>query len=121
MSQYRLKPDLIDSNEIIYVPFTGGLEQSLDYPPVRSAKSMVMLDCTQAVVGIAIKECRSSFLGFVRQSVEEVLAKLLNRSLKRPLSFESEIDLTSDFGVSLKEFLQFMGRAKDPQPMVLKG
>jgi AraC-like DNA-binding protein len=118
MSHYRLKPDLIDSPEIIYVPFTGGLEQSLDYPTVRSVNPMMMLDCTQAVVGIAIKESRSSFLGVVRHSVEEVLAKLLNRSLKRPLSFESEIDLTSDFGVSLKEFLQFMGRAKDPQPMV---
>jgi AraC-like DNA-binding protein len=120
MPHYLLDPDVRDSDEIIYVPFAGHLEQSLDYQTLyRSASTPSERDNPdRAFAGITIKECRSSFVGIFRHAVEEVLAKLLNRSIKQPLSFESAIDLTSDFGVSLKEFLQFLGRSQDPDRLV---
>ncbi len=119
MPHYSLNQDLRDSDEIIYVPFAGYLEQSIDYQTLYNSFSTPIErgNPDRAFAGITIKECRSSFVGIFRHSVEEVLAKLLNRSIRQPLSFESEIDLKSDFGVSLKEFLKFLGRAKDPAQM----
>jgi AraC-like DNA-binding protein len=120
MPHYLLDPDVRDSDDIIYVPFAGYLEQStIDYQALyRASTPSERGNPERAFAGITIKECRSSFVGIFRHAVEEVLAKLLNRSIKQPLSFESAIDLTSDFGMSLKEFLQFLGRAQDPARLV---
>jgi AraC-like DNA-binding protein len=119
MPHYSLNPDLRDSDDIIYVPFAGYLEQSIDYQTLYSSSTpMKRANPERAFVGITIKESRSSFVGIFRHSVEEVLAKLLNRSIKQPLSFESAIDLTSDFGVSLMEFLKFLDRFRDPERRV---
>jgi AraC-like DNA-binding protein len=120
MPHYLIDSDVRDSDDIIYVPFAGYLEQSIDDQTLYHSAAMPIDrgNPERAFAGITIKECRSSFVGIFRHAVEEVLAKLLNRSIKQPLSFESAIDLTSDFGVSLMEFLKFLDRFRDPARLV---
>ncbi len=114
-----INSDVRDSDDIIYVPFAGYLEQSIDHQTLYPLAIPIEYGSPdRAFAGITVKECRSSFVGIFRHSVEEVLAKLLNRSIKQPLSFVSAIDLTSDFGMSLTEFLQFLGRSQDPTRMI---
>jgi AraC-like DNA-binding protein len=108
---FTLERSPIDTDYQICVPISGEIEwQGIFYP----ATTALAIDPDRAFPRIASTNGRVLVVGFDRQSIESVLAKLLDRDLKQPLSFESEIDLDTDFGTSLKEFIEFLGRAGAP-------
>jgi AraC-like DNA-binding protein len=46
-----------------------------------------------------------------RDSIDSALSKLIDRTSKQPVKFSPSIDLTSEFGLSLKNFAQFLWQA----------
>jgi AraC-like DNA-binding protein len=107
---FTLERSPIDTDYQICVPISGEIEWQ---DPPRAATTALAIDPDRAFPRIASTNGRVFVVGFDRQSIESVLAKLLDRELKQPLSFESTIDLATDFGTSLKEFIEFLGRSPD--------
>jgi AraC-like DNA-binding protein len=114
-STLTLEQAATDSHYIIYFPLVGFLEQRIDGQPAVECSSTTasIINPGQKLVAISSKQGQALLIIIDCQSIESVLGNILNRSLKQPLSFESEIDLTSDFGVSLKEFVQFLRPPRD--------
>ena len=108
---FTLERSPIDTDYTICVPISGRIEwQDLHHLTTTG----MAIDPGCAFPKIASTNGRVLVVGFDRASIEAVLAKLLDRELKQPVSFESAIDLNTDFGTSLKEFIEFLGRARAP-------
>ncbi|WP_310417844.1 helix-turn-helix transcriptional regulator [Chamaesiphon sp. OTE_8_metabat_110] len=108
---FTLERSPLDTDYTICVPISGRIEWQHAPHLVTTA---VAIDPDGAFPGIASTNGRVLVVGFDRSSIELVLAKLLDRELKQPISFESAIDLDTDFGTSLKEFIEFLGRSHAP-------
>lgn len=108
---FTLERSPVGTDYTIYVPISGRIE----WQHTRHlATTAIAIDPGGAFPGISSTNGRVLVVGFDRQSIESVLAKLLDRELKQPISFESSIDLDTDFGTSLKEFVEFLGRSRAP-------
>ena len=108
-SSVTIEHDPVDSAYIIYLPLAGDLE-SQDLPQVKcAATTAILVNPSRAFSSKTNDRGRALAIAIDRQSIEEVLTKLLNRALKQPLVFESQIDLTTDFGESLKQLIEFLG------------
>lgn len=107
---FTLEWSPIDTDYQICVPISGRIEWQ---DPLCAATTALAIDPDRAFPRIASTNGRVLVVGFDRQAIESVLAKLLDRELKQPLSFESTIDLDTNFGTSLKEFIEFLGRSGD--------
>jgi AraC-like DNA-binding protein len=109
---FTLERSPVATDYSIYVPISGRIEWQ--HTPHLATTAMA-IDPGGAFPGIASTNGRVLVVGFDRQSIESVLAKLLDRELKHPVAFESAIDLDTDFGTSLKEFIEFLGRSRAPE------
>ena len=108
---FTLEQSPIDTDYQIYLPISGEIEWQ---EPLCTATTALAIDSDRAFPKITSTNGRVLVVGFDRLSIESVLAKLLDRELKQPVSFESTIDLDTDFGTSLKELIEFLGRARAP-------
>ncbi len=95
----------VDSAYIIYLPCSGAISAD---PNTQMTTIATLVNPKRAFSGTTT-ECGQAFaIAIERHAVEEVLAKLLNRSPKQPLIFADRIDLSADFGASLIEFVRFL-------------
>jgi AraC-like DNA-binding protein len=108
---FTLERSPVATDYKICVPISGRIEWQ---DTLCSATTALAIDPDRSFPGITSTNGRLLVVGFDRQAIESVLAKLLDRDLKQPISFESEIDLDTDFGTGLKEFVEFLGRARAP-------
>jgi AraC-like DNA-binding protein len=108
---FTLERSPIDTDYQIFVPISGRIEWQ---ETLCAATTALAIDPDRAFTKITSTNGRVLVVGFDRQSLTSVLAKLLDRELKQPVSFESTIDLDTDFGTSLKEFIEFLGGSRNP-------
>ncbi len=115
-STFTLQQDPIDSAYIIYVPFSGYLDGGIDSVQTvdRSHQTATLIDPNRSFTGISSQTGQALLIWIDRLSIEEILTTLLDRSLKQPLLFDPNIDLTSEFGIGLQKFIQFLGLHRDP-------
>ncbi len=109
---FTLDRSPVEADYRICVPISGRIEWSDTHH--RETIAMA-IDPGRSFPGIASTNGRVLVVGFDRQSIEPVLAKSIDRTVKQPLSFEPIIDLDTDFGTSLKELIEFLGRARAPE------
>jgi AraC-like DNA-binding protein len=113
-SAFTLEQNPRDATYLLCVAFLGYIEQRVG-SVYCSSTTATLVNPSQSVTGITSEAGQALLIAIDRQSIEEVLAKLLNRFLKQPLVFAPAIDLTTDFGASLKEFVEFLGLRRDPK------
>jgi AraC-like DNA-binding protein len=110
-STFKLEYCPIVADYAICLPLYGCSDRSDRVSPVPTA---TVIDPSRSFAGIAGAAGCIAFIGIDRETIEHELAKLLDRALKQPLLFEPTIDLRTDFGMSLKELIEFVGRQRDP-------
>ena len=76
----------------------GRLRQHRHREPIHYQQLTSVASATGAALSIAIES----------KSIDLALGKLLDRTLKQPVVFLSDIDLTRDLGLNLKKFVQFL-------------
>jgi AraC-like DNA-binding protein len=126
-STFTIQQDPVDGAYMIYVPFSGDLDRG-DSPQtvdrfargdaMRTNQTATLINPDQSFTGISSETGQGLLIWIDRQLIEEVLETLLDRSLKQPLLFDRTIDLTSEFGISLQKFVQFLGLHRDPAQAV---
>lgn len=107
---FTLERSPVETDYTICVPISGAIEWQ---DTRHRATTAIEIDADGSFPGIASTNGRVLVVGFDRSSIESVLAKLLDRELKQPVSFESAIDLDTDFGTSLKKSIEFLGGSGD--------
>jgi AraC-like DNA-binding protein len=107
---FTLERSPVATDYTICVPISGRIEWQ---DPYHLATTAMAIDPGRSFPGITSTNGRVLVVGFDRQSIKSVLTKLLDRELKQPVSFESTINLDTDFGTSLKELIEFLGRTSD--------
>jgi AraC-like DNA-binding protein len=119
-STFTLEQDPVDDAYIIYVPFSGYLDEGI--APVQtvdqSNKTAKLINAKRSFNSISSETGQALLIWIDHQSIEDLLAILLDRSLKQPLLFDPTIDLTSKFGISFQKFVQFLGLHRDPAQTV---
>jgi AraC-like DNA-binding protein len=115
---FQLKQKQPDSLYVIWVLLGGSIkvwinQQRSVYSSPNSSAAIV--NPGEDLVAIASERGQALLICIERNLVEQALANLLGRSLKRSVVFEPEIDLTHDLGRSLMQFLQFLWRVEDGQ------
>ncbi len=102
---------------LMWIVLAGSLSQQLDLPaqqPQRlqklncSPKIATIVNPGETVESISSQEGKALLVSIDRDAIESATSKLLTRSLKQPLIFQSSVDLTSDLGLNLQKFLQFL-------------
>jgi AraC-like DNA-binding protein len=107
-SIFTIEQSPIVADYLICVPIVNRMEnRQLD-------GQAICFNPDRAFTGITSRSGRVLFIGIDWRSIESVLTKLLNRALKQPIRFDSTIDLTTEFGTSLRGFVEFLGRSRDP-------
>ena len=111
-STFTLQQDPLSAAYIIYMPFSGHLDE-INSPQTVSHQTAILINPDRAFTGIASETGQALLIWIDRQLIEEVLATLLDRTLKQPLLLDRTIDLTSDFGISLQQFVRFLALHQD--------
>ncbi len=115
---FKLEQNALNDCYIIDLVLAGSLEQTIDAPQARFREHQQTCCCSldtatiigpgQKLASIASPVGKVLSIEIDRVKIESVLGKLLNRTLKQPISFQTSIDLTSNVGQSLKKFLHFL-------------
>jgi AraC-like DNA-binding protein len=102
---------------LIWIVFAGSLSQQLNLPS-QGHQRPHQLSCSpqlativnpgQTVESISSQKGKALLVSIDRDAIDSAASKLLVRSLKQPLVFQSSVDLTSDLGLNLQKFLQFL-------------
>ncbi len=107
---FELIQDPLANRYVIYLVLAGSLAQKID--------NHQQLDCspdTATIVnsGETVASSTSAagtvlLISIDLQAIDLTLSKLLDKTLKQPVVFHPNIDLTSELGLSLKQFGQFL-------------
>ncbi len=101
---------------LIWIVLAGSLSQQLDLPTqghqrpqqLSCSKIATIVNPGQTVESISSQKGKALLVSIDREAIESAASKLLARALKQPLIFQSSVDLTSDLGLNLQKFLQFL-------------
>ncbi len=96
---------------LIWIVLAGSLSQQLDLPHQQlscSPQTATIVNPGQTLHSISSQQGKALLVSIERNSMDLALSKLLTRPIKEPLSFQSSVDLTSDLGMNLQKFLQFL-------------
>ncbi|WP_295618166.1 AraC family transcriptional regulator [Chamaesiphon sp. GL140_3_metabinner_50] len=103
---------------LIWIVLAGSLSQQLNAPQELPHQQSQQLSCApetativnpgQTLESISSQKGKALLVSIDRNSIDVALSKLLARSLKQPLIFQSSVDLTSDLGLNLQKLLQFL-------------
>ncbi len=125
-----------DTHYLIYLVLTGSLSQKIgdsDAAKNEQIQGQQTFCCSPEIATTIILqtsdandlgqklESSSSEQGEVllisidRVAIDSALSKLIDRTSKQPLKFRPSIDLTTEFGLSLKNFAQFLWQAATKQ------
>lgn len=115
-SSFKLTGEPQADRYLIWIVLSGSLSQQLDLPPQHqrsqklncSPKIATIVNPGQTVESVSSQKGKALLVSIDREEIESATSKLLARSLKQPLIFQSSVDLTSDLGLNLQKFLQFL-------------
>lgn len=115
---FELEQDPLEVGYIIYLVLAGSLTQKLDFPQQQRLRPTQTLYCSpetativspgQQLTSIASTSGAALLVAIDRDSIDLAVGKLLDRTLKQPVIFLSEIDLTRNLGLILQKFVQFL-------------
>jgi AraC-like DNA-binding protein len=112
---FQLNQSPSDTHYLIYLVLAGSLSQTLGDPGVQkfycSPEIATTIDLGQKLESSSSDQGEVLLISIDRDSLDAALSKLIDRTSKQPLKFLPSIDLTSEFGLSLKNFAQFLWQA----------
>jgi AraC-like DNA-binding protein len=134
--EFWLEQNPSNTHYLIYLVLAGSLSQKIDEPFLhqrdspnarRSAKqeqldqkhqilccspeSATTIDLGQKLESSSSEQGEVLLISIDRDSIDSALSKLIDRTSKQPVTFLPSIDLTSEFGLSLKNLAQFLWQA----------
>jgi AraC-like DNA-binding protein len=134
---FELKQSPSSTHYLIYLVLTGSLSQQIGdllcAVTKKPHQGRQMLDCSpetattinlgQKLASSASEQGEVLLISIDRDSIDSALSKLIDspkerlcqRTSKQPVQFVPSIDLTSEFGLSLKSFAQFLWQAAAKQ------
>ncbi len=110
---FKLEQEAIEDRYIICIAIAGFLDQKidLDHSFCCSLNTATIISPGKRLESIASDTGEALLISIDLKSIESAVGKLLNRSLKQPVVFMPRIDLTHEFGMSLKKLIQFLWEA----------
>jgi AraC-like DNA-binding protein len=115
-SSFKLTREPQAHRYLMWIVLAGSLSQQLDLPPQHqhsqklncSPKIATIVNPGQTIESISSQKGKALLVSIDREAIESATNKLLTRSLKQPLIFQSSVDITSDLGLNLQKLLQFL-------------
>jgi AraC-like DNA-binding protein len=114
---FQLTQTMPADRYLLYVVFSGCLTHKVaeHHTCWCSSETATMINPGQTVEIASSQEGKALSISIDRDSIDRAVSKLLaggaapkGNPLKQPVVFTSSIDLTSELGLSLKKFLQFL-------------
>ncbi|MCY7367702.1 MAG: helix-turn-helix domain-containing protein [Chamaesiphon sp.] len=128
------------THHLIYLVLAGSLSQKIGDPSIQSSSSVTAelavdnqtrdlkhqiwrctpeiattIDLSQKLVSSCSEQGEILLISIDRDSIDLALNKLIDRTSNQPVKFLPSIDLTNEFGLSLKNFAQFLWQAATKQ------
>jgi AraC-like DNA-binding protein len=115
---FTLAQEAIADRYIIYIILAGSLDQKIDLESFCcSLDTATIISPGQKLESIASDTGAALLISIDLQSINTAVGKLLDRSLKQPVVFSSNIDLTDELGLSLKKLIQFLWETGAPRQL----
>jgi AraC-like DNA-binding protein len=113
--EFELIQDPLVNRYVIYLVLAGSLAQKINHRQQLccSPATATIVNSGESVESVTSKTGAVLLISIDLQAIDLTLGKLLDKTLKQPVVFQSNIDLTSEFGLSLKKFGQFLWAAAD--------
>jgi AraC-like DNA-binding protein len=113
---FELIQNPLATRYVIYLVLAGSLNQKINtYQTVCcSPATATIVNSGETVESVASEAGAVLLISIDLNSIDSTLAKLLDRTLKQPVIFQPNIDLTRELGLSLKKFVQFLWETADP-------
>jgi AraC-like DNA-binding protein len=126
---FQLEQSPSNHRYLIYLVLTGSISQQIGDSYSTQKEQLhhgqqiwcclpeiaTMVDLGQKLVSISSEQGEVLLISIDRDSIDLALSKLIDRTSKQPVKFSPSIDLTSEFGLSLKNFAQFLWQAATKQ------
>jgi AraC-like DNA-binding protein len=111
--EFELEQDPLSARYVIYIVLAGTLAQKINQHQTFccSPDTAMTINSGETVKSIASDDGRVLLISIDRAAIDSALGKLLDKTLKQPVTFLPNIDLTSELGLSLKKFGQFLWEA----------
>jgi AraC-like DNA-binding protein len=129
---FDLEQSSSNTHYLIYLVLAGSLSQQIHHPSLQSRglahtekerieqgqqvfrcspEIATTIDLGQKLASSASEQGEVLLISIDREAIDSALSKLIDRTSKQPVKFSPNIDLTSEFGLSLKNFAQFLWQA----------
>ena len=106
---FRLTQTTPVDRYLIHLVCSGHLTQTIERQQTCcSPQTATIVGPGQKLASSSSQKGKALLMAIDRDSIDSALGKLLDRHLTQPLIFCADIDLTSDLGLSLNKFLQFL-------------
>jgi AraC-like DNA-binding protein len=126
---FELEQSSASTHYLIYLVLAGSLTQKIGDPLSTKQEQLrqehqkfccspelaTTVDLGQKVESSSSEQGEVLLISIDRDSIDSALSKLIDRTSKQPVQFLPSIDLTSEFGLSLKNFAQFLWQAATHQ------
>jgi AraC-like DNA-binding protein len=113
--EFELIQDPLANRYVIYLVLAGSLDQKINHHQQLccSPATATIINSGEPVESFTSKAGKLLLISIDLNSVDLAMGKLLDKTLKQPVVFQSNIDLTSELGLSLKKFGQFLWATAD--------
>jgi AraC-like DNA-binding protein len=110
---FELVQDPLANRYVIYLVLAGSLAQKINNQRTFccSSDTATIINSGEMVEMIASETGALLLISIDLQAINLALGKLLEKTIKHPMVFQSNIDLTSELGLSLNKFGQFLWAA----------
>lgn len=127
---FWLEQDSTPTHYLIYLVLAGSLshqvcDKSIQSPSVVATQfanlehqfwqctteTATTIELGQKLVSSFSTQGEVLLISINREAIDLALSRLIDRTSKQPVKFSPQIDLTDDFGLSLKNFAQFLWQA----------
>jgi AraC-like DNA-binding protein len=108
--EFKLEQEPSATHYIIYLVLTGFLEQEIDRDRTLfcSPESATIVNPDRELVMIGSEDGEALSIAIERSALDRTLSTMLDRPLKQPLTFCPSIDLTAEWGSSIKHLARFI-------------
>jgi AraC-like DNA-binding protein len=119
---FELEQSPSSTHYLIYVVLAGSVAQKVGDPDAEQQEQLfsspeiaTTIDLGQKLASSFSEQGEVLSISIDRDSIDSALSKLIDRVSKQPVKFSPSIDLTTEFGLSLKNFAQFLWQAAAKQ------
>jgi AraC-like DNA-binding protein len=112
---FELIQDPLVNRYVIYLGLAGSLTQQINCSQTFCClpDTATIMNAGETVTSVTSEVGELLLISIDLSLINLALSKILDKTLKQPLVFQPHIDLTSELGLSLKKFGQFLWAAAD--------